>query len=353
MKLFFYILFTAFLSFADEKSVNFIDTPLPQSAHIVKQKRIYKGLYIFDKDLPVLDDRQLLDIFRTTSKIFKEQLGEEIIFSITKRVEITDIFNEDILKEKVDDYCKDYIINFSSHCDLNLFSQKFEFYPSKENANIIAENLKALFKNPKVRENFSVESLKYYFPTQSENIEDILDIATSTYIDLYQKMKKMKNKNGEEIFSKDKSYYSLSRWRAYFNRYKENDIDFVITNVPLLELNKTPTLHLMKRGGLTGGTIIPTVSPFSKNHSKLENKSIILLSHFIYYFEDDFFKLRDLTTEKDKQKALACTFLMEYIHQRFSLTDNYKENNILKPANGFKFKEWIERIEKNPFIKKQ
>lgn len=323
-----------------------IDTAFSEEIY-KKNKKIYNGIYVFDKTLPMMDDKELSDILKNTSKVFNEQLQDEIIFLISKRIEISDIFEDKTMTKKVAAYCGDYIIDLSSACDLNSFSELFETYPKEENKQIIFGNLRLLFSNPKVREKFPLSAIKYYFQLDSEKLDDILTAAVKTYVDTWNKISEIQNKNGEKIFSRNDKNYSIHRWRAYFNRYDAKDIDFIITNVPLIELSDTPTLHLMKRGGMTGGTILSTISPFLKN--KTENKNIILLSHFIYYFENDVFKSRDLKTKEEKQNAFAYTFLMEYIHDKFSAIDNYKADNILKPANGFKFKEWYEKSKKNIF----
>lgn len=325
-----------------------VDTAFPKDIY-AKQEKYYKGLYIYDKDIPTLDDGELANILKIAKNVFREQIEEDISFAIINRVEIEKVLSDNVIASKVGDYCEDYIIDVSSRCDLNSFAINFETYPYEENKQIILDNLELLFSNRKVQEKFPLSSLKEYFPSKKDGLNEVLKLSVKTYIDLWKKITLMKNARGKQFILENRRYYSLPRWRAYFNRCQEKGIDFVITNVPLFELSDTPTLHLMKRGGLTGGTVIPVVSPFSKKRA--ENRNIILLSHFVYYYENDFFRTRDLKTMEDKMKAMAYTFLMEYVHDKFSMGDDYKAENILRPANGFKFKEWQKKAEKRPLGK--
>ncbi|HNT98917.1 MAG TPA: hypothetical protein PKK31_11680 [Elusimicrobiales bacterium] len=314
-------------------------------------KQELRGVYIIDKTLPVLSDSEIADILSRTEKAFAEQLGQDIAVKITQTLDIETVFS--VLNDaKADNYCRDYIINFSSSCDLQAFTEKFETLPGETQG--LSERLLPLIRSG--RPNMSKRWLEFYgLKNGTQKTEKdrarIAEDLSSLFADSWKRASTITNKGAPVFTSGRIHYYSIPRWRLLFNN-ESPEFDFILTNAPLLSLAPLPSLHLIQRGSLTGGTLINTLSPFT--HSKKETaaaKKLLLISHFIYYFDDPFFAGRDLKTGTDRAEATAYTLLMEYIHARFDMPDSYSRNDIMRPARHFKFKEWIKRARENPFSK--
>jgi hypothetical protein len=294
----------------------------------------FKGLYVEDPRFPPLTAADIGFIVSAASAAFREQFAGDALFVVVSTCSITDLFEN---KEPV---IRGYFRRVSGAGDLadelplKSILSAFEHDPFSVNRKEIGERVRGVLREIGI----PLKDIRKLVGPGAKSVDEAVDSALSIYEARIKRLQATKNADGVKLFSRDTmSYYSLPQWRIFVS--DRADVSFVLTNAPLLDIGKAPSIHALLRGGLVGGSAVPD----------LEGKAgSMIVSSFLYKADHELFLERDLRTVEDKNRAVAYALIMEVGHVIFNIPDDYGSEGLMRPAVGFKFGDWVKRARLHP-----